>query len=207
MLFPLLRLLMPRPCPGCGGQLGREVGLCAACRAELRPRVESHSPLSGEVAGHLVTLGRYQGRVRRAVRELKYAGARDAAQPLGQALARGVPAEWGIVAVVPVPLHRTRQRQRGYNQAELLARALAAELGVPCLNLLERTRATSQQAKLHGAERAKNVAGAFAVRGSLPNGPILLIDDVLTTAATLRACRDALEAAGVRDIKYAAAAH
>lgn len=205
-MFDWLRLLLPRSCPGCGGQLGAERGLCAGCRAGLRPRVESHSPLVGRPLPHLVTLGRYQGTVRRAVRALKYGGAQEVALPLGQALAAGVPAEWGVVAVVPVPLHRTRQRQRGYNQAELLARTIAAELGVPCLPLLERTRATAQQAKLHASERTSNLAGAFAVRGELPAGTLLLVDDVMTTASTLSACREALTAAGAQELKYAAVA-
>lgn len=205
-MFDWLRLLLPRSCPGCGGQLGAERGLCAGCRAGLRVRVESHSPLVGRPLPHLVTLGRYQGTVRRAVRALKYGGAQEVALPLGQALAAGVPAEWGVVAVVPVPLHRTRQRQRGYNQAELLARTIAAELEVPCLPLLERTRATAQQAKLHASERVGNLAGAFAVRGEVPTGPLLLVDDVTTTASTLLACREVLVAAGADGLKYAAAA-
>ena len=205
-MIDLLRVLLPRACPGCGAQLGRAAGLCDRCRAELRPRVEWHSPLSAQATPHLVTLGRYQGVPRRAVRALKYGGARDVARPLGRALAAGVPASWQIAAVVPVPLHPSRQRERGYNQAELLAQAMAAELGVPCLPLLTRTRATAQQAKLHASERSSNLAGAFAVRGAVPPGTLLILDDVLTTGSTLLACRDALHAAGVTDLKYAAVA-
>lgn len=205
-MLDLLRLLLPQRCPGCGGQLGREPGLCRICRGRLRPQVEEHSPLSPRAEPHLVTLGRYAGVTRRAVRALKYSGARDVAQPLGQVLAAGVPASWAVQAVVPVPLHPSRQRQRGYNQAELLARAVAAELGVPVLPLLVRTRATAQQARQHAAGRRSNLAGAFAVRGALPGGSLLLLDDVLTTGNTLLACRDALDAAGAGPLKYAAVA-
>lgn len=155
---------------------------------------------------HLVTLGRYQGVPRRAVRALKYSGARDVAGPLGRALAAGIPAEWGVVAVVPVPLHSSRQRQRGYNQAELLAQALAAGLGVPCSPLLIRTRATAQQARLHAGERGANLAGAFAVRGALPGGTLLIVDDVMTTGHTFLACQEALSRAGATDLKYAVVA-
>lgn len=192
-----LRTLLPRPCPGCGEQLGRAPGLCAACTAGLRARVETHSPLVPQPGPHLVTLGRYAGPLRRAVRALKYGGAREVAGPLGQALGRGVPPGWGVGGVVPVPLHPSRQRERGYNQAELLAAAVAAELGVPVLPLLERTRATAQQAKKSGAERAENLRGAFRVRPGrvLPGVPLLVVDDVMTTASTLQACRDALLAA------------
>lgn len=205
-MLDLLRRLLPRPCPGCGEQLGRATGLCTRCRAGLRSRTEQHSPLSPTPVPHLVTLGRYQGVLRRAVRALKYGGARDVAGALGSALAAGIPADWQVAAVVPVPLHSSRQRQRGYNQAELLAQAIAAELGVPCLPVLLRTRATAQQAKLHASERGANLAGAFRVRGPLPTGTLLLVDDVLTTGHTLQACRDALSAAGAGDLKYAVVA-
>ncbi|EYB68274.1 competence protein ComF [Deinococcus phoenicis] len=203
----LLRALLPRRCPGCDGQLGREAGLCARCRAGLRPRVEAHSPLSPRAAGHLVTLGEYRGVTRRAVRALKFGGARDLAGALGGALADGVPAAWNVRAVVPVPLHPGRERERGFNQSELLGRAVAASLGVPCVPALRRTRATAQQARLHAAERGTNLAGAFqADTCRLPPGPVLLLDDVMTTGSTLLACRDALHAAGVPQVYCAVVA-
>lgn len=202
-----LRALLPRACPGCGAQLGREVGLCAACRASLRGQVETHSPLHPQAVPHLVTLGRYQGVLRRSVRALKFGGTRDLAGPLGQALGRAVPAGWQVQAVVPVPLHSRRLRERGFNQAELLAQALAAELGVPVLPLLARTRYTTQQSKRHAAER-QGVEGAFALRGPLPSGTLLLVDDVLTTGSTLLACRQALLDAGAdpEQLRYAVVA-
>ena len=181
-MLNFLRALLPRACAGCGAQLGREAGLCAACRAQLHPQLERHSPLQAETEPHLLTLGRYKGVLRRSVRALKYGGAREMARPLGQALAAGVPAEWQIAAVVAVPLHGRRQRERGYNQAELLAQEIAAQLGVPYLSLLTRTRATEQQAKRHASERAGNLKGAFRLSGTLPNGTVLLVDDVMTSA-------------------------
>ncbi|MCP2015772.1 ComF family protein [Deinococcus sp. HSC-46F16] len=206
-LGDLLRALLPRPCPGCEAQLGRERGLCPACRAALRPRVETHSPLSPRPMPHLVTLGPYRGVTRRAARALKFGGARDLAGALGERLAAGVPPEWGVRAVVPVPLHASRERERGFNQAELLGQAIAAELGVPCVPALRRTRATAQQARLHAAERGANLAGAFQADGRrLPAGPVLLLDDVLTTGSTLIACRDALHAAGAGPVYFAVVA-
>lgn len=203
-----LRPLLPRACPGCGAQLGRERGLCSACRQALRPHASAHSPLTPLVTPHLVTLGPYRGVLRRSVRALKFGGARDLAAPLGQALAAGVPADWAVVAVVPVPLHARRLRERGFNQAELLAQAIAASLGVPCLPLLVRTRYTAQQAKRHAAERHGQLNGAFAVQGRPPGGSLLLVDDVLTSGVTLQACRDTLVGAGVlaTDLKYAVVA-
>ncbi|GAA5500636.1 hypothetical protein Dxin01_00358 [Deinococcus xinjiangensis] len=202
-MLNFLRALLPRACAGCGAQLGREAGLCAACRAQLHPQLERHSPLQAETEPHLLTLGRYKGVLRRSVRALKYGGAREMARPLGQALAAGVPAEWQIAAVVAVPLHGRRQRERGYNQAELLAQEIAAQLGVPYLSLLTRTRATEQQAKRHASERAGNLKGAFRLSGTLPSGTVLLVDDVMTTGATLLACKEAL--AGAK-LKYAVVA-
>ncbi|WP_412027834.1 ComF family protein [Deinococcus yunweiensis] len=198
-----LRRLLPQPCPGCGAQLGAERGLCPVCRAGLRPRVDSHSPLRDRAQPHLISLGEYRGVHRRAVRALKFGGARDLADVLGEALADGVPHAWDVRAVVPVPLHASRQRQRGFNQAALLGHALAARLGVPCVDALIRTRATGQQARRHAAQR-DHMDGAFALRGVLPPGAVLLVDDVLTTGSTLKACQEVMLASGVSEV-YAAA--
>lgn len=203
MLAGFWRALLPRACPGCGTQLGAEVGLCHACRVGLHVHVESHSPLRPRPEPHLVTLGRYQGVGRRAVRALKFGGARELAGVLGEALAAGVPPQWGVRAVVPVPLHPSRQRQRGYNQAGLLAREVARFLEAPCVDALSRTRATRQQARQHASGRHE-MTGAFAVRpGRLPAGPLLLLDDVMTSGSTLLACQDALHAAGATEIYFA----
>ncbi|MXV18747.1 ComF family protein [Deinococcus xianganensis] len=205
-LLGALRALLPRACPGCGAQLGAHAGLCPACRATLRPQVQAHSPLRAHPEPHLVTLGPYSGVRRRAVRELKFAQARDLARILGETLATGVPADWNVQAVIPVPLHPDRQRQRGFNQAELLGRALASALAVPCVPALTRTRATAQQARRHGTQR-EDLHGAFrAHEGFLPSGPVLLIDDVLTTGHTAQACQDALKQAGAPQVYVAVVA-
>ncbi len=166
--------------------------------------MEAHSPLRAQPpVPHLVTLGAYRGVNRRVVRTLKFGEARDLAAVLGEALAGGVPAHWNVQAVVPVPLHPARQRQRGFNQAELLGRAVAAQLGVPCVPGLQRIRHTAQQARRHAAQR-EDLRGAFrACPDALPGGPILLIDDVFTSGNTMLACQDALNRAGVTDL-YAA---
>jgi ComF family protein len=98
---------------------------------------------------------------------------------------------------VPVPLHATRLVERGYNQAALLARRLAAHTGMRCVpRLLERTRVTDQQARLGRDERGANMRDAFRVRARPPAGRVLLVDDVVTTGATLAACIEALCVAG-----------
>jgi ComF family protein len=101
-------------------------------------------------------------------------------------------------AIVPVPLHRSRHRERGYNQAELLARELGKLISLPVEPALLKARATRPQVGLTAEERATNVRGAFESPGDLPiaGRRFVLVDDVLTTGATLSACAEALSAAG-----------
>lgn len=164
--------------------------------------------LSNAVTPHLVILGQHKAVLRRAARELKYSGHRDLAQVLGTAIAQGVPSAWHVQAVSAVPMHASRQRQHHFNHAEVLARCVAAELGVPYQDCLQRTRHTAQQAKLSGQERLGNLIGAFSAQrsGVAVNGqatqPLLLIDDVMSTGSTLRACRDALAEGGINQVFY-----
>lgn len=145
----------------------------------------------------------FGGIVRRALHELKYRGETRLADPLGRAVAR----RWARVSaggdvLVPVPVHRDRARHRGYDQAELIGRVAAAALGLPCAPILERARATIAQFDLDRTARAANVEGAFRLRvGGAGPAPlagrwIVLVDDVVTTGATLSACAAPLLAAG-----------
>jgi ComF family protein len=107
----------------------------------------------------------------------------------------------GTPALVPVPVHPSRLRERGYNQARLLADELARETGLPVRELLQRERLTARQHGLDRAARLRNLAGAFiAVR--LPNPPAaaVIVDDILTTSATLEACARVLQDSGVEDV-------
>lgn len=142
------------------------------------------------------------------VHALKYGGWHAVATPMARRMAR---LEWPSdvvrerTALVPVPLSITRQRERGYNQAERLASALSAEWRIPVwTDVLERNRNTRSQVRLTPSERASNVSGAFVasglVRARLRGAHIVLVDDVITTAATINACAQALADGGARII-------
>jgi len=212
-----LDLAFPASCAGCGRE-GEP--LCASCRPSLDARLDlpGGTPigLPADLPEPLLQLewcAPFAGPVRDALHQLKYAGERRLAAPLGEAVAR----RWsrvglGATVVVPVPVHAARERQRGYDQASLIAEVAARELGLPFVRALERSRATVAQFELDREHRAGNVSGAFRVGGasmgvsggSASGGSaagvlgrwILLVDDVVTTGATLAACAEALEAAG-----------
>lgn len=144
----------------------------------------------------------YSGPVRDAIHALKYRGERRLSEPLGEALAeRWARAGRGGDLITWVPVHHTRRRERGFDQAEDLARVMAARLGLPAAACLERQQRTSAQHALGQAERADNTAGAFVVTGALCDGLrgrwVVIVDDIMTTGATLGGCAGALEAAGV----------
>lgn len=188
-------------CPGCDSRPAGPAGLCPSCLSGMFQAV--HHP-------GLLALGPFDGALASAVRAFKFRGVTRLAQPLalelaGQVRQRG----WQPSAVTSVPLHPARLRERGYNQAELLARACAAKLGVPWLELLERPARTVQQARLATHQRAANTGNAFTLASSAPRvlpARILILDDVLTTGATLGACRKVLLAGGAQHVWSAAVA-
>lgn len=219
----LAELLLPQRCVVCS-RFG--AALHAACSEEL-PRADGErcercwAPLrdgaSGETASECArcvleppliesrrAAFRFEGTARLAVLEAKFRGVSALLRPLGRAAARAVDPAWEIEAVTWVPLHPSRRRRRGFDQGEVIARAIAATLGVPVrTDLIRRVRATSAQAALGRVERARNVEGAFAPRsGERGRAParILLLDDVATTGATLEAAALALRAGGVAHV-------
>jgi len=139
------------------------------------------------------------GPLREAVHSFKYQGLRALAGVLGEILWDCWLAEpWAVDLVVPVPLHRRRQRERGYNQSALLCRELARRAHLPWReDALLRVQPTVPQVGLTAAERAANVRGVFQSQGDcLANRRVLLIDDVMTTGATVRECAEAVLAGG-----------
>lgn len=186
--------------------------MCERCRPGLLARIDAPGGvllgLPGDVPAPLLQLewcAPFEGVVRSALHDLKYAGERRLAPILGDALAqRWRRAGAGGDLFVPVPIHRDRERERGYDQAVLIARAAAARLSLPVESCLERCRPTLAQFQLDRAHRATNVADAFRLRrGCEPLVAahwVVLIDDVATTGSTLAACAQALLGAGARAV-------
>jgi ComF family protein len=222
----ILDLVFPPRCVGCGRV---DHHICPQCRASIvrlvapfcarcgRPVVDGASAPgpTGEVVcaecraeplelDGIWAVAEHEGVMRKAVHALKYDGQTSLARPLAALMAATVhdgmpfPAE----VIVPVPLHPRRLRERGYNQATLIARELARTTGLPILeDVLARSRATKTQTQLSAAERRVNVIGAFTADAARAAGrAVLLVDDVCTTGSTLMACADALRRAGANRV-------
>jgi ComF family protein len=143
----------------------------------------------------------FTGPARAALHRLKYDGELRLVEPLAELMAeRWRRAGAGGALLVPVPVHAQRRRERGFDQAELLARAVGARLALPVLATLERAEATAAQHKLGRSARATNVGYAFAVRAiarsQLRGRWVIVVDDVVTTGATLAGCARALYESG-----------
>ena len=196
-------MVLPPCCPGCGreGTL-----LCAACRHVLARRLDEPAGaplgLAVMIPSELVQLewcAAFSGPARAALHALKYDGEQRLAEPLGQLLAeRWLRVGIGGDVLVPVPIHGARLGERGFNQAALLALAVGRRLGLPVVHALEREQRTVAQHALGRGARAANVGGAFRCTqraAGLRGRWVILVDDVMTTGATLSGCAAALERA------------
>jgi ComF family protein len=186
----LLDLIFPSRCGGCGRN---GTSWCLTCAASVRP-----VPASLLAGIPLIAAGRLEGPLQRAIHTYKYrarpALATALTPPLLQAATR---ADVTLRGLTFVPLHPSRQRERGFNQAERLARQLAAGLRLPVVSGLVRCRPTPAQVGLGEAERHENMSGAFAWTAPAPAPDALgLVDDVCTTGATLEAAAAAVRAGG-----------
>ncbi len=210
-------LLFPRYCLACHLTLnGSEETVCTGCRYDL-PRTESHQRLNEtlqlKMAGRapISSLNAYLtfakgGKVQRLLHALKYKGH----QEVGELLGRWYGAELHeagftekLDLIVPVPLHHTKQKQRGYNQSDCFARGLSESLSVTwTADLLKKGRVTESQTHKTRLERLKNVQDVYFVENSdqLVGKRVALVDDVITTGATLEACVDVLLTAGCREV-------
>jgi ComF family protein len=169
-------------------------GRCALCRRGARGFDAAYS------------FGLYENELRKLIHLFKYGRVQTLSAPLGRLLAKALPREQSFDVIVPMPLHWRKRWQRGFNQAELLAREIGRRTNVPVRNALRRVRHTASQAGLTSAKRRQNVSGAFQAsrqasnRRAIDGGRVLLIDDVMTTGATAASCSRALKRAGARQV-------
>jgi ComF family protein len=189
--------IVPPMCDCCGLPFAYETGAEAICGECAR-----QPPLFGRARSVMT----YSDTSRRFVLAFKHADRTDAAPAWGTWLVRaGRDLLADADVLLPVPLHRRRLIARRYNQAALMAQALGRESGLPVLvDALKRTRAPPSQGRMNRSQRERNVAGAFAVRESrgprIQNARVVLVDDVMTTGATLTACIRPLLSAGAANV-------
>lgn len=183
-------VVTPPICGRCGRPAEEPLASCAACPP--RPIARARAPFL------------YRGPIARAVRAVKFSGWRSLAPRLAAAMAEVADADADCITWVP--LSRRRRAERGFDQAELLARALARRMGLEARRLLVRTRDTPPQAsRPAGLRRSSSLRGAFASLGPAPPS-VLLVDDVLTTGATAAACAASLLRAGAGRVSVVTAA-
>jgi len=224
-LRPFLDVSLPPLCPACREPVRDVGGLCAPCWSKLsfiaRPYCErlgipfAYDPGPGILSMQALADPPAYGRARAAVRfdevarelvhALKYGDRLDLAPTLGRWMAiAGAELLADADALVPVPLHWRRLWARRFNQSAALANVIAAAAGIPVTTALKRVRATPQQVGLGRSERARNVQGAFQVpasaRAEIAGRRLVVVDDVLTSGATVDACARALMRAGAAQV-------
>lgn len=228
LLNNLLNILFPEKCPVCLKQSNDHAiaPICTDCWQEIRPYqgpgcqkcgrplVSGQSLVCGDCIAEepsfkpAVSYGLYDGTLRKAINLLKYYGLKRLSKPLSDfLLQREIP---DADLIIPVPLHEKSLRHREFNQSALLANYIAKNAGVPLiLDCLIKAKDTAHQVGLHSRERRKNIKNAFAVknRAVIKGKSILIIDDVITTGATIRECSRVLAKAGAGDIHVMTLAH
>ena len=206
--------IAPSRCVGCG-----KVGtwLCTDCASQIlflkvqncyrcgrlmpRGRTCDNCRRQTNLDGVVVATHFEIGPIRELIHELKYSGTVELANLLGAMLVRTILVnELADFVLVPVPLHGKRIIERGFNQAELLTRQIIERTGMETELILSRVKATLSQTKLTRVERLRNISGAFECRVALEGINILLVDDVMTTGATLEECAKTLKRAGAKRV-------
>lgn len=202
----LLDLLFPPRCAFCSTILKTgERGMCSVCQEKLPWLAGSHAEQKLEFISRCASSLRYQGEVRSSVHRYKFKGLKGYVGLYGSLVAQCVKdhlaGEYDLISWVP--LSEKRRKERGYDQAFLLAQATAVELGDAAAETLRKARHTDAQSGLEGeAERRANVLGAYEVLDAelIADKRILLIDDVVTTGSTLSECARVLRTAGAKDV-------
>ena len=227
MLQRMLDVIFPRTCPVCGKALvASEQLVCDLCKRKATLITEptcrrcgkSIAKTSDEYCFDCKKRGEvhydkgfavweYDKYMKESVARFKYSGRRE----YGDYFVSEVLYHYGsqlkqleLDAILPIPLHKEKQRFRGFNQAEILARVIGKKLGIPVIpEMLVRNKKTLPQKDLSAAERLKNLSGAFAA-GEIPEGirSVILVDDIYTTGSTIEACARALRASGISRVYF-----
>ncbi|MGQ9800420.1 MAG: ComF family protein [Candidatus Saccharicenans sp.] len=229
VFYPLTITIFPSFCRLCGRALEdhEEKVVCSRClqqveihRGPVCPvcgRFYQQEAAAGQVCGQCLegaplwsrhrSLGPYTGRLKELILLFKYKGCEILSRPLGRMVHENLAGDGifsGLDCILPVPLHRKRERMRGFNQAELLGQSISALSSLPLLKgVLIKTRNTPAQVSLEAAERETNLRGAFEVRkpGQIKNLRLLLVDDVFTTGSTLGECARTLIKSGALEVR------
>lgn len=218
--------LLPADCPLCGWTIPPQQDFCADCETSLPVLAHGcsrcaapfdHADMSALICGRcqhdppayaaVHAPFRYLTPIDRLIHGAKYGGRLDWAALLGRRLLYHLRARASSFdAIVPVPLHNGRLRERGYNQSIELARPIIKHLNIPLLHAVQRRRATPPQASLSGAERIKNMREAFAIDRDVSGLSIAVVDDVLTSGATADSVARCLLRAGAKRVEILVAA-
>lgn len=216
-------LLFPNLCGGCSNHLNRgETGICSTCLYRIS-YTDHHLHQDNKVAKHFwgkipfnaaMALLHFQkgGRVQRIIYNLKYNGRYEVGIKLGMMMAEQLlKSEFylDVDVIIPVPLHKSKEKKRGYNQSLCIAEGLSAVLGLPISNdTMIRTMATESQTRKGRYSRHENMISAFKVVKplDLAGKHILIVDDVITTGATIASCAVELHQCGIRKLSIAVAA-
>lgn len=219
-----MNLIYPPRCPVCDGIVGGGI-ICEPCRLRLRPVIEPLCKKCGKPLNspeieycpdcgrkkHLYTRGRaafeYDLVMRASISRFKYKNRREYANFYAQELLRSCKElvySWKIDLIIPIPLHKSRRRKRGFNQAELVAKQVSREMGILLsTDSLLRIKKTNPQKELNDQERRNNLKNAFCVvKDDVKFKKILLIDDIYTTGSTLDAAASVLLEHGAEKVYF-----
>ena len=218
VLHDFIDLVFPNCCPGCDQPLvSGEQHLCTSCEVDL-PLYPANEDILPYFAGRLeldearAFLKFYHGGIaQNLLHYIKYKGEQDLGEYLGKMFIQHLSKESAfnkVEVVVPVPLHKSKLQARGYNQSKVLAKGMAYVLGITVESLsVVRIKKSETQTRKDRAARWQNVSGIFAVSNDNLRGKhVLLVDDVITTGATLEACGETILAAGASSLSVAALA-
>ena len=200
----LLSLLFPARCLLCDTIIPAEESVCRDCTAKIPEKPFSRKfalPGGGAEGFQVFSPLSYEGGYKKTIYRFKFRGQKGLAKPMGRLMAELADhMEIPFDAVTWAPMTDKKRRERGYDQSELLARAAAKELNLPCLPLLKKVRENKTQHELSARQRWLNVKNAYRAEKAAEGKTLLLIDDIVTTGATVSECAKTLYAAGAKAV-------